>query len=379
MPKFFAATSRGLSDVLEKELVELGVKPTKKVAAGVFFEGNWEDSYRVNLCSRIASRVTKPVLDFPAYQPEELYYNISKHDFTKYIDPEQTITVDASVKECKIRDQRMVAMKVKDAIVDEFTDKFGRRPDVDNRNAELRVNVAGYKNFWAVGIDTSGESLFKRGYRLEAGEAPLKENLAAGLIALSEWDRQSPIVDPMCGSGTFLIEAAMMALKMAPGMQRRRFGFENLHGFDSDAWDRVVEQSSEGELETLPFKFYGYDIDKKVLAKAKDNARRAGVDHVIEFRYSPITTLNAPTTEEGAVKGMVVVNPPYGARIGDEDNLKDVYRDLAHTLKTNFKGWNAWVLSGNRDLIGEMKLKSTRKFQVFNGPLECRFLKYEMF
>lgn len=206
MPQFFASTAHGLVDPLEIELKNLGLKVTDKTAGGVFFESNWEGAYKANLYSRTASRILKPVLEFTAYQPEELYTQILRHDFTKYIEPGQTLAVDCSIIESKMRDQRFVAMTIKDAVVDQFREKFDKRPDVDNLNADLRIHVKAYKNNFQVSVDTSGSSLFMRGYRKEAGEAPLKENLAAGLILLAEWDQKSPLVDLMCGSGTFLIE-----------------------------------------------------------------------------------------------------------------------------------------------------------------------------
>lgn len=374
MPQFFASTARGLVEPLEKELKEIGLKVTDKYIGGVFFESNWEGCYKANLHSRLASRILKPVLDFTAYQPEELYSQILRHDFTKYIKPTQTISIDASVSESKMRDQRFVAMKVKDAIVDQFREKFGVRPDVDNENPSLRIHVRAIKNNFNVAIDTSGDSLFKRGYRKEVGDAPLKENLAAGLIKVTEWDGQSPLVDFMCGSGTFLIEAAMMALNIAPGISRKKFGFQNWLNYEEDVWEKVVQEAMDAEKEELPFKFYGFDIDRRVLTNAKDNAKRAGVDQVIEFKKESVATVEPPVE-----KGMIIVNPPYGARIGDEDNLRDVYRDLGFTLKHRFKGWDAWILSGNKDLIADLKLKSTRKHFVFNGNIECRFLKYSMF
>lgn len=374
MPEFFASTARGLVEPLETELKELGLNVTGKYIGGVFFESNWEGCYKANLHSRLASRILKPVLDFTAYQPEELYNQILRHDFTKYIKPNQTISIDASISDSKMRDQRFIAMKVKDAIVDQFRDKFGVRPDVDNYNPSLRVHVRAIKNQFNVAIDTSGESLFKRGYRKDVGEAPLKENLAAGLLQLSEWDGNSPIVDFMCGSGTFLIEAAMKSLNIAPGINRKGFGFQNWLTYDEAAWDKVVQEALDNEKETLDFQFFGFDIDNKVLKSAKENARAAGVDDVIVFKKESVATVEPPVE-----KGLIILNPPYGARIGDEDNLRDVYRDLGFTLKHRFKGWNAWILSGNKELIADLKLKSTRKHFVFNGNIECRFLKYEMF
>ncbi len=374
MPQFLATTAKGLVEPLELELQKLGFTNTLKIAAGVFFDSNWEGVYKANVQSRLASRILKPILDFPAYKGEDLYNNILKHDFTKYIDPDQTFKIEASVSDCSIADQRFVAMKVKDAIADQFRDRYDVRPDVDTANPDLRIVVKGIKNQYHVMIDTSGESLFMRGYRKEAGPAPMKENLAAGLLMLAGWDQASPVIDPMCGSGTILIEAAMMALNIAPGSHRKSFGFMKLKGFDQEAWERVIEESADQEKEDLDFKFYGADLDRKVLMMAKENARRAGVDHVVEFKSDSIATYAPPVT-----KGLLVTNPPYGARLGDEDNLRDVYKDLGYTLKHRFKGWDAWVLSGNKDLILDMHLKATRKVFVYNGPLECRFLKYSMF
>lgn len=374
MPQFFASTSIGLADVLEKEIQDLGLRIILKMKGGVIFESNWQGVYALNLRSRFASRVLKPVLEFPAYNLEDLYHNIRKHDFTKYIEPNQTMTVEAKIEESAIHDQRMVAMKVKDAVVDQFREAYGVRPDVDNKNASLRIHVKAFKNQFYVSVDTSGDSLFKRGYRVATGEAPMKENLAAGLLALAEWDRKSPVIDPMCGSGTILIEAALMAMNVAPGLLRKKFAFQDFKGFSDEVWNEVVEEAASEANDELDFMFYGFDHDKEVLKMAKMNAKNAGVDHVIEFKREVVTLLKKPVEQ-----GIIVTNPPYGARIGEEDNLKDVYRDFAHTLKNEFKGWPAWILAGNKELIKELKLKSTRKHFVFNGSIECRFLKYEMF
>ncbi len=365
-----------MTDLVENELNNMGLKTFEKTNGGVLFESNWAGCYKANLNSRFASRILKPILDFPAYQNEDIYHNIQKHDFTKYIKPNQTLAVDAAITDCKILDQRFLAMKVKDAIVDQFRDKFDSRPDVSNTEPDLRIHIRGYKNQYSVSIDTSGSSLFMRGYRTKTGDAPLKENLAAGLVGLSEWDKKSPVVDLFCGSGTILIEAAMMALNMAPGLERKKFGFMNYTDFNADVWDQVVQEAVDGEKHELDFKLYGYDLDKKVLQMAKENAKNAGVLDFIEFSNTSIAIAGPP---EGVTAGLIIANPPYGARIGDEDNLKDVYRDLGYSLKHRFMGWSAWILSGNKDLLSEMKLKATRKFFVFNGKIECRFLKYEMF
>lgn len=309
MAHFIATCPRGMVDALATELRELDLNVIETQAGGVLFDSSWEGCYKANLCSRLASRILKPVLDFTAYQPEELYGQILNHDFTKYIKPNQTLTIDVVIKESKMRDQRFVAMKIKDAIVDQFREVYGERPNIDNDNPALRVHVKGYKNQFNVAIDTSGQSLFQRGYRTEFVDAPVKENLAAGLIKLSGWDQNSPLVDLMCGSGTFLIEAAMMALNIAPGIHRKRFGFMNLQNFDKAVWEKVVDEAISKEKENIEFKLFGYDIDRKAIVIAKNNARNAGVDHVIEFKREGVATVEPPCE-----KGIIVVNPPYGIR-----------------------------------------------------------------
>ncbi|HVK60267.1 MAG TPA: THUMP domain-containing protein [Bdellovibrionales bacterium] len=375
MPRFFALTSRGLAEALEQELIELGLDRVERDAGGVFFESNWAGCYRANLRSRIATRIVLPILDFPAYKPEELYHNIQKHDFTKYIEPNGTMAVEASVRDCgEFRDQRFVAMKTKDAVVDQFRDKFEIRPDVDSEKPDLRIIVRAVRNAFSVSIDTSGDPLFKRGYREAMGEAHVKEHLAAGILRLTEWDRKSPLVDPMCGSGTFLIEAALMALDIAPGTFRRGFGFQRLKGFQKPEWEKEVAAALALEKEELPFKLYGFDIDRDAIQDARTNAEAAGVADFIELQRHPMNTLKAPVES-----GTLVVDPPYGVRMGTKDELVDTYKDLAHVFKTSFKGWNCFVLSGEPELSAAMKLKAERKFPLYNGPIECRLLKYRMF
>ncbi len=373
MPDFYASSPVGLAEALEKELQDLGLKTLARHKTGVLFESPWAGCYKANLHSRLASRILKPILDFTAYQPDELYGQILKHDFTKYIPETGTLAVDAVVSDGMMRDQRFVALKVKDAIVDQFREKTGSRPDVDAKNPDLRIVVRANRNKFQVSLDTSGDGLFQRGYRKAAGEAPLKENLAAGLIKLSGWTGDQPLVDLMTGAGTFAIEAALMALNVAPGVLRSRFAFQKWLNFDAQAWDELVEAAMDQEKPDLPFKIYGFELDKQTLIKAKDNARRAGVDHVIEWKREHIATIDCPPE-----LGMAIVNPPYGARLGEEDNLRDVYRDLGYTLKHKFPGWSCWVLSGNRNLIQDMHLKSSQRHYVYNGAIECRFLKYEM-
>ena len=374
MPRFFAMASRGLVDVLADELKALGMERVLKAPGGCDFDSNWAGCYRVNLRSRVASRIILPILDFPAYKPEELYHNIRKHDFTKYIDPDGTLAVDANVKDCgEFRDQRFVAMKVKDAVVDQFREKFDVRPDVDNDDPELRLVVRAYKNNFSVSIDTTGEALFKRGYRVQAVEAPLKETVAAGILRMTGWEGNLPIVDPMCGSGTFLIEAALMALKVAPGTLRRSFAFQKFKGFKEDEWEAELDAALSEEKEELPFKLYGYDVSNEAIKAARANVKKAGLGEYIEIHRQAFETLEPPVE-----KGIIVTNPPYGERLLEKNEAIEVYKNLAFLMKQKFQGWEAYVLSGDAELSAGMRLKAERKFPVYNGKIECRLLKYSI-
>lgn len=374
MPRFIALTSRGCVDVLLEELQSMGLENLQKTPGGCFFEGPWAHAYRVNLQSRIATRVLLTILDFSAYNQDDLYNNIRKHDFTKYIDPSQTIAVESSTSSEIFRDQRFVALKVKDAIVDQFREKYDVRPDVDSKNADFVINVRVQGSSVSVGLDTSGSALFRRGYREERVDAPLKEYLAASLLRMTGWNGEVPLVDPMCGSGTILIEAALQGLGISPGTLRRRFAVQKWKVFQREAWEQETASALATEKEFPPGLLFGSDIDRKAVSAAKTNARAADVADLISFSTNGVDMISPP---EGP-PGIVIVNPPYGERLGELDLLKDSYRDLGFTLKTKFKGWTAWVLSGDPELPGLMGLKSTRRIPVFNGPIECRFLKYEI-
>ncbi len=376
MPQFIAFTSRGLHDVLQTELHRLGIAKTQKTPSGVVFESNWQGCYRANLHLRSATRVVLPILDFPAYSGDDLYFNVlKKHDFTKYLGnkPGGTLAVEASVSESRLRDQRFVALKVKDAIVDQFRNKLGYRPDIDVKNADLRVWVRVANNQVSIAIDTSGEALFRRGYRKAQVKAPLKEHVAAGLLLMSGWDGQSPVVDPMCGSGTILIEAALMAHRVAPGTFRDHFAFQNFATYRADEWDELVGQAVANELPELPFQFYGFDEDRMAVKAARTNVAAAGLSSSIQIQRRTVDQLTPPCPA-----GVIITNPPYGERLGSAEVSKDSYRDLSYALKNHFKGWTCWLLSGNAEYTEALRLKSRRRCEVFNGPIECRFLAYEI-
>ncbi|MEI7973632.1 MAG: THUMP domain-containing protein [Bdellovibrio sp.] len=375
MPEFFATTSKGLGVALEQELTELGLAKVRRLANAVYFEGNWESCYRTNLHSRIASRVLKPVFDFTAYNLDELFGQVLKHDFTKHIDMPFSLKVEASVEESKIHDQRMLALKVKDAICDQFREAGGARPDVDKLQPDLRVYIRGQKNQFSIAIDTTGESLYRRGYREDAGVAPLRENLAAGILRLMQWKPGTQLLDPMCGSGTFLIEAAQIQFRIAPGSYRRRFGFQRLKNYQKEIWARLVEEALAQEIPPEPGLFWGFDADPRIIKLARANADRAGVGPAISFQKALIATLQKPP---GFGTGVLVSNPPYGLRLGDVHELHDVYKDLGYTLKKEFAGSEAWILAGEKDLTPDLRLKSDRRFSVHNGSVDCRLLHYPL-
>jgi 23S rRNA (guanine2445-N2)-methyltransferase / 23S rRNA (guanine2069-N7)-methyltransferase len=311
---------------------------------------------------------------------ESLYNQVKKHDFTQYITPNQTLFIEASVSNSEqLTDQRFVAMKTKDAIVDQFRDKFGERPSVDRDTAGLRVWIRIQNNKAMMALDTTGEPLFKRHYRIENVPAPVKEHVAAGLIQLTEWDRQSPLVDPMCGSGTFLVESAMMATRMAPGILRTDYAFQRFKNYDAAAWEEIFDQAQEQEADEVPAKLFGFDVDRKTVEAARANVKAAGFGKEIQIYRSGVDISELPE-EMAGVKGTLIVNPPYGERLEkDEPLLQDVYKDLGFALKTRYKGWRVWVLSPRRDLTDLMAMKPFKRYKIWNGPIACEFSGFDVF
>jgi 23S rRNA G2445 N2-methylase RlmL len=373
MPVFLALTSRGLHEPLAAELEALKLKRVVKRSDAVQFEGPWTDLYRAHLYSRLCTRILQPVCEFQAFNQDDLYFGIlRKHDFTKYIRPNQTLRVEAHVRENKnLTDQRFVAMKVKDALVDQFRAKFAERPSVgDEANADLRVVVRIIGSEVSVALDLTGESLSYRGYRQFMGEAPLREHLAAGLSRLAGWQSPQPLVDPFCGSGTILIEAALSARGYRAG---RSFAFERLLNFQADVYRELVNERFEYAPTPQQPILFGYDKDGRVLETARSNARAAGVEKWIHFEKCDVAQLRSP---EVAAPGMVLTNPPYGERLEDLASAKELMTVFAATLKREFKGWDAWILNGNAEVASGLKLKAKQKIPVMNAQIDCRLLHY---
>lgn len=372
--QFFATTGKGVEEVLEAELVRLGVREVTRESGGVRFTGEMEAAYRANLWLRTASRVLMPLAEFPCETPEQLYQGTRGIPWTDYLTPAMTLAVDCNLRDSALTHSGFVALKTKDAIVDSVRDRLGSRPSVDTRDPDLRVNVRLFRNRCTVSLDCSGVPLDRRGYRLDRHEAPLKENLAAALIELSGWDGSTPFVDPMCGTGTIAIEAALKALRIPPGLLRSGFGFQRWPGFDRRLWDRLVEEARQGVLAAPPAPVTGSDISHAAVAMAHENARRAGVAHAVTLARIPIGEIAPPPGP-----GVLIFNPPYGKRLGEEEALKPLYKEIGDVMKQRCKGYTAYLFTGNLSLAKSVGLKASRRIVLFNGPIECRLLKYEMY
>lgn len=383
---YFAPTSLGIEPLLVQELQALGLDHIKATRAGVEFQGTLEDGYRACLWSRTANRILLVLGSFRASSPEELYEGVKKIDWSDHLTLKTTFAVDFSSAKSKITHTQYGALKTKDAIVDQFRDRFQERPSVEVNQPNVRVNVYIFEDTATVTIDLSGDSLHRRGYRLEGASAPLKENLAAALLMQAGWAQtaaphsaslqEGSFVDPMCGSGTLPIEAALMAMKSAPGFHRHYFGFQGWQGHVPKTWKRVLEEAEEIEIKDpkkIP-KIVGYDIDPKAVRIALANRERAGLDKVIHIEQRPFS--EARSLSE---KGIVVVNPPFGERLGDVEKLRGLYGELGDTFKNHFKGWQAFLFTGSKELSQCVGLKATRRSVFFHGPIECRLLKYDLY
>jgi len=372
--QFFATTAKGVEEVLAAELVRLGVEDVSIEGGGVRFAGGMEAAYRANLWLRCASRVLMPLAEFACESPEQLYQGVRAIPWTEYVTPAMTLAVDCNLRDSVLTHSGFVALKTKDAIVDEVRDRCGSRPNVDTKDPDLRVNVRLFRNRCTLSLDCSGSPLDRRGYRLDRHEAPLKENLAAALVELSGWDGTVPFLDPMCGTGTIAIEAALKALRVPPGLLRAGFGFQRWPGYDRGLWDRLVEEARQGMLAGLPAPVLGSDISHSAVAMANENARRAGVGELITLGRGEISELSPP-----AGPGILIFNPPYGKRLGEVEDLKILYKEIGDVMKKRCKGYTAYLFTGNLELAKSVGLKASRRIVLYNGPIECRLLKYEMY
>ena len=372
MDQFFATCPRGLEAVLAQELAALGAAQVSATDGGVRFSGPLALCYRVNLESRVASRVLWQI-DSASYRLEEdVYRHARSLPWERWFTPHQTIAVKVTAQRCPLKSLDFITLRIKDAICDFFRDSTGIRPSVDTRMPEVRIHAYFDAQQFTLYLDTSGEALFKRGYREFTGEAPLRENLAAGILKLSGWEPGMALFDPMCGSGTFVLEAALMALKIAPGL-KRSFGFERLKNFEPKIWDQLRAEAAAQPLTTNALPIQGSDSDKWAVMDARKNLDNAGLQGVARLEEKDILDIVAP-----AASGVLVMNPPYGERIGEADELAELYPKLGSVLKQGFAGWKVGILTADLRLPKLMRLKPARKIPLFNGPIECRLYLFEM-
>ncbi|NDK99278.1 bifunctional 23S rRNA (guanine(2069)-N(7))-methyltransferase RlmK/23S rRNA (guanine(2445)-N(2))-methyltransferase RlmL [Photorhabdus bodei] len=379
MNSLFASTARGLEELLKNELEMLGAQSCKIVQGGVHFQGDGRVMYKSLMWSRLASRILLPLNEFNVYSDLDLYLGVQSIDWSQIFSVESTFSVHFSGTNEEIRNTQYGALKVKDAIVDSFTRKLDQRPNVAKQQPDVRINVFLNKEKASVALDLSGDGLHIRGYRDLAGQAPLKENLAAAIILRSGWRIGTPMVDPMCGSGTLLIEAAMMAADRAPGLHRNHWGFIAWLQHDEEIWREVITEAQirfcKGLQETAS-RFVGSDIDRRVLDMARSNARRAGVAQLITFQQGDASRLENPLPEGPA--GTVLSNPPYGERLESEPALIALHSLFGRIMKSRFPSWRLSLFSASPELLSCLQLRAEREFKAKNGPLDCVQKNYQL-
>ncbi|HHR5900008.1 TPA: bifunctional 23S rRNA (guanine(2069)-N(7))-methyltransferase RlmK/23S rRNA (guanine(2445)-N(2))-methyltransferase RlmL [Providencia alcalifaciens] len=379
MNSLFASTARGLEELLKTELEALGASQCKVAQGGVYFQADDRVMYQSLLWSRLASRILLPLNDFDVYSDLDLYLGVQAIDWSEIFSVDDTFVVHFTGTNEEIRNSQYGALKVKDAIVDSFVRKLDQRPDVARQEADIRINVYLNKERASVALDLSGDSLHIRGYRDLAGQAPLKETLAAAIISRSGWQKNTPMVDPMCGSSTLLIEAAMIAADRAPGLYRQHWGFNAWLKHNPELWREVVTEAQvrfRQGLKDTTSRFYGFDIDKRVLDMARANARRAGLQDLITFNHGDAAALeNSVKTD---IKGTIISNPPYGERLESEPALIALHSQFGRVVKARFPGWRLSIFSASPELLSCLQLRSEREFKAKNGPLDCVQKNYQL-
>ncbi|AMV72879.1 23S rRNA (2-N-methyl-G2445)-methyltransferase [Desulfuromonas sp. DDH964] len=380
---FFATAPAGLEQLLAVELAELGASEVRETHGGVAFAGPLAVSYRACLWSRLASRILLPLATFAAADPDALYAAARELPWEEHLAVDGSLAVDAVVNASAITHSRYAALRIKDAIVDRFRDATGARPAVNTVRPDLRINLYLFRDQATLALDLSGESLHRRGYRIEGAAAPLKENLAAALLLRAGWPAIAKgggaLVDPLCGSGTLLLEGALIAADIAPGLGRESFGFLRWPGHQPDAWSELLAEAAERReagLVKLP-PLYGFDADPAALRAAQANAERLGLAGQVNFRRGDLARLRNPAP--GGPPGLVITNPPYGERLGEIAQLEGLYATLGERLRSEFAGWKAAIFTGNPELGRALGLRARRSHPFFNGPIKCQLLLCELF
>lgn len=367
-----AKTIFGLEDVLAKEIKAIGGKDIQKLNRAIKYRGDKRVLYKSNLHLRTAIKILKPIDRFMAFDEIALYKKIKRIDWTKFLTVDQTFAIDGTTHGNTFTHSKYVALKVKDAIADHFREKFDKRPSVNTKSPDLRINIQIADKQCIVSLDSSGESLNKRGYRVGQNDAPINEVLAAGMIALSGWKGNKPFLDPMCGSGTIAIEAAMIANNIAPG-RNRQFTFEMWSDFDQSLWKALKEEATQ-KITKNPCFITGRDVDRSVIKIAEENARKAGVDHKVTFK-----TVDFTKSSWEREPGIIVINPPYGERLKEREEIIPFYGEIGSKLKHSYENFDAWIISSNLRGLKFVGLKPSKKIKLYNGSLECSFNKYELY
>jgi putative N6-adenine-specific DNA methylase len=374
MQHFFATCGRGIETILAGELHALGAADIEPGRGGVQFAGDRLMLYRANLWLRTAIRILWPILEVQVTSPEELYETVLGVDWSQYMTPEHTLAVDCNVRDSAITHSKYAALKTKDAICDQFVAKCGRRPSVDVDEPMVGLNLHIYRDRAVLSLESSGESLHKRGYRPIQTRAPLNEALAAALILQTGWRGDTQFADPLCGGGTLAIEAAWLALRRPPGLTRRCFGFQGWMDFDIAQWTALRDEARAGVAKSLTAPIIGSDERGDAVAFAIDNAKAAGVGHLVRFEKRHLRDFRPP----GETPGTLICNPPYGERLGEEKELGGLYKLLGQVLQDRCQGWTAFVFTGNRALAEEIGIKPVEKWPLFNGKIPCQLMKFRV-
>lgn len=382
--QFFASCPKNLESLLEQELLNLGAMTTKQTVAGVHFEGTLATAYSACLWSRFANRILLPLSRFNANDANALYEGTKKIDWSEHLLPSSTLVVDFNGSSTAIHHTQFGAQKVKDAIVDQLREKSGQRPCVQKENPDLRVNAHLQNNVVTISIDLSGESLHRRGYRTQGGLAPLKENVASAILYRANWPhiaaQQGTLIDPMCGSGTLLTEAFMIAADIAPGFYRKSYGFQKWLQHPSalwrELWQDAVHRREEGLKRELPA-IMGFDSDPRAIACAHENIKNAGLSAYISVETRELKKLSKQLYQDKP-KGLIITNPPYGERLSDEEQLIPVYRELGHRLKSDFFGWTCAILTASPALGKNLSIRAYKYYSFFNGKIPCRLLLFSI-
>ena len=368
--KFVSKTFHGLEDVLAEELEKIGAEKIEKLHRAVAFEGDLALMYRANLSLRTALNVLYPILEFEVESQDQYFEKLVEFEWDKYFPGRRTFAINAVSNSEIFGHEHFLSLRTKDAVADYFKKRYGRRPNVDKDNPQIKINVHLHDNHCSISLDSSGQPLFKRGYRKFHGDASLNESLAAGLILMSGWDGTTELVDPFCGTGTILIEAALIAANIRPGTYRDTFAFEYWTQFDRKAYQEVLDEDDQHKIE-VPI--LGVDISTQQIAAANANINSAFMQKNISVQKGDFSSVEG----EGE-RGLIVTNPPYDKRV-KVDEIQELYRRFGDHIKQNFTEYDAWIISGNMDALRHIGLKTSKRIELFNGPIESRFCQYKLY